>query len=550
MSTLLQRLLWPAFGGTDAVPCLYYYRAEDPTASAASVDDGHRLWIESGRTVSFATYLNAFPASYWTRWTVLDRVLLHLLLEGEAVVSVYRSGPSGAHALVKRLTLAAPGRHDVQVDLRLLGLEDGGWYWFDVSAIGARSTVIHQGGWYAHAWTPDGATAVIGMPTYNRPDDCLDTLRTIADHGDLLGATCLVVVVDQGQDKVAQKVGFDEVARGLGDKLVVLEQPNLGGSGGYARVMLEALGHPECEWILFMDDDIQVEPDCLLRGLAFAKLASQPLIVGGQMLDRRKPSTLYTMGEEIDSRVFMWRKPIDTEYDHDFATDPLPTVPWLHRRVEVSYNSWWTCLIPRALAERVGLPLPLFLKWDDVEYGLRASTVGCSTVSLPGMAVRHEPWWVKDEANSWQAYFTSRNRLVVATLYSTVRWYPAMVAHHFVAVVSHLLRKQYASAALRNLAVNDFLKGPENLLSSLPIARGRAVTSHRSFRAAYLDPMPGARDRSSRVGLFWSLMIRVIISHVWVVVRFMRLRSAYRREFVRLTGRKSWVQTFGLAARE
>ena len=29
-------------------------------------------------------------------------------------------------------------------------------------------------------------------------------------------------------------------------------------------------------------------------------------------------------------------------------------------------------MIPRQVAEELGQPLPLFIKWDDADYGLRA----------------------------------------------------------------------------------------------------------------------------------------------------------------------------------
>ncbi len=51
----------------------------------------------------------------------------------------------------------------------------------------------------------------------------------------------------------------------------------------------------------------------------------------------------------------------------------LRNTPWLHRRVDVDYNGWWMCLIPTAVIKEIGLSLPLFLKWDDAEYGLRAN---------------------------------------------------------------------------------------------------------------------------------------------------------------------------------
>ena len=65
---------------------------------------------------------------------------------------------------------------------------------------------------------------------------------------------------------------FAAAAAPLGDRLSIHNQPNLGGSGGYSRVMYEALNHTDCEQILFMDDDIRIEPDSILRALALNHL--------------------------------------------------------------------------------------------------------------------------------------------------------------------------------------------------------------------------------------------------------------------------------------
>ena len=85
----------------------------------------------------------------------------------------------------------------------------------------------------------------------------------------------------------------------LGEKLRIVDQPNLGGSGGYARVMYEALA-TECEQILYMDDDILLEPDSVLRAVAFSRYSREPMLVGGQMLSLQARSQLSTMGEVVD----------------------------------------------------------------------------------------------------------------------------------------------------------------------------------------------------------------------------------------------------------
>ena len=145
--------------------------------------------------------------------------------------------------------------------------------------------------------------------------------------------------------------------------------------------MYEALKNTDCEQILFMDDDIRIEPDSILRALALNRFAKTPTLVGGQMLNLQEPSHLHVMGEMVDQENFMW-----TNARQHRVRPQLRQVPadrrrgarskLLHRRIDVDYNGWWMCMIPRQVAEELGQPLPLFIKWDDADYGLRAGEHG------------------------------------------------------------------------------------------------------------------------------------------------------------------------------
>ena len=77
-------------------------------------------------------------------------------------------------------------------------------------------------------------------------------------------------------------------------------QGNLGGSGGYSRIMYEALGNTDSPFILYMDDDIAIEPDSVLRAVQAARYAAKPIIVGGQMLNLQERSQLRTTGERVN----------------------------------------------------------------------------------------------------------------------------------------------------------------------------------------------------------------------------------------------------------
>ena len=61
-----------------------------------NVVDRRRLLVAAGSRASFATYFNAFPASYWRRWTVVEKVELIVRVSGPATVAVYRSTATGS----------------------------------------------------------------------------------------------------------------------------------------------------------------------------------------------------------------------------------------------------------------------------------------------------------------------------------------------------------------------------------------------------------------------------------------------------------------------
>jgi galactofuranosylgalactofuranosylrhamnosyl-N-acetylglucosaminyl-diphospho-decaprenol beta-1,5/1,6-galactofuranosyltransferase len=139
------------------------------------------------------------------------------------------------------------------------------------------------------------------------------------------------------------------------------------------------------------------------------------------------------------------------------------------------------CLIPREVAEQIGLPLPLFIKWDDAEYGLRAKAAGHRTCTLPGAAIWHLAWTDKDDVSDWQAYFFARNRLIVAALHSPHADTGGIVRSQLKADLKHLLKLEYSAVALHLKAYEDFLAGPEAVFPSLPTALGDVRALQKTF---------------------------------------------------------------------
>jgi galactofuranosylgalactofuranosylrhamnosyl-N-acetylglucosaminyl-diphospho-decaprenol beta-1,5/1,6-galactofuranosyltransferase len=492
--SLLTRVILPRPGEPLDVRKLYIEES-DTNAGRAHPPTRTTLEIGAESEVSFATYFNAFPASYWRRWSTLESVVLRVELTGSARVDVYRSKATGARITVGGAPISSGVSNEpasVEFEIGLDSFEDGGWIWFDITT--ESKVTVHSAGWYAPVPAPGRANVAVGIPTFNRPADCVSALAALTSDplvDEVIGA---VVVSDQGAKKAVDHPGYAAAAAPLGNRLSIHNQPNLGGSGGYSRVMYEALKNTDCEQILFMDDDIRIEPDSILRALAMNRFAKAPTLVGGQMLNLQEPSHLHVMGEIVDQDNFMWTNAINTEYDHNFAKYPLhdeegPRSKLLHRRIDVDYNGWWMCMIPRQVAEELGQPLPLFIKWDDADYGLRAAEHGYGTVTLPGAAIWHMAWSDKDDAIDWQAYFHLRNRLVVAAMH----WdgnISGLIASHLKATCKHLLCLEYSTVAIQNKAMDDFLAGPEHIFSILE----SALPDVRKMRQEYPDAvvLPGA----------------------------------------------------------
>ncbi|MDD4866984.1 MAG: glycosyltransferase [Mycobacterium sp.] len=473
--SLLARIILPRPSEPLDVRKLYL---EESITNARRAHAASRTSLQIGAEseVSFATYFNAFPASYWRRWSTLTSVVLRVELAGAGRVDVYRTKATGARIFLEGRQFDDAGEEPraLELEVALKPFEDGGWIWFDITT--DTAVTLHGGGWYAPTPAPGEANVAVGIPTFNRPADCVNALAALTADPLVDAVIGAAIVPDQGVRKVRDHPDFPAVAARLGRRLTICDQPNLGGSGGYSRVMYEALKNTDCQQILFMDDDIRIEPDSILRVLAMNRFAKTPMLVGGQMLNLQEPSHLHIMGEVVDRSNFMWTAAPHAQYDHDFAVHPLSgnndKSRLLHRRIDVDYNGWWTCMIPRQVAEELGQPLPLFIKWDDADYGLRAAEHGYPTVTLPGAAIWHMAWSDKDDAIDWQAYFHLRNRLVVAALHwdGPKTQVTGLIRSHLKATLKHLACLEYSTVAIQNKAIDDFLAGPEHIFSILESA--------------------------------------------------------------------------------
>jgi galactofuranosylgalactofuranosylrhamnosyl-N-acetylglucosaminyl-diphospho-decaprenol beta-1,5/1,6-galactofuranosyltransferase len=395
---------------------------------------------------------------------------------GPATILVYRSNGSGVRQRIE--TREVDGAAASSFELVLDQYNDGGFIWFDIVA--DEKNAIFEGAEWTTAQEPVRAgKASIGITTFNKPDYCIWTLMNLADSPDVLELVDRIFLIDQGDKRVDAQPEYPDVSNALGETLQIITQPNLGGSGGFARAMAETLDRPDCDFVQLLDDDVRLEPESLRRSIVFGRYATTPTIVGAHMFDLLDRPKLHAWAEVVDEEPFMWRALYQEKLPHDFSIANLRQSPLLHMRLDADYNGWWMCLIPVSVIREVGLALPAFIKWDDAEFCLRARDAGYPTVSMPGVALWHVSWVGKDDSIDWQAYFHARNRIAAGLLHSTAPRGGTLIRHSRRVDLKHLMMMQYYPVALRHRALRDILSGPAhmraNLATAMPAARALAA---------------------------------------------------------------------------
>ncbi|MBF6162883.1 glycosyltransferase [Nocardia cyriacigeorgica] len=472
-----------------------------------STRERQALRLEKGALAHTNTYFGRFAASYWQRWTTVTAVEATMMLEvaNKARVRLVASDIAGHRRIIASADVQASG--PLTLSAPLDQYVDGGALWLEFDAVGAELGISEL------TWTtaaPERVRPVaIAICTFNRAEDCAHTVAALASDPVVLAAIDAVYVVDQGTDLVQDRPLFQQTLPVFGDKLRYIRQPNLGGAGGFTRGLYEVSGANEHADVILMDDDILCEPETVLRLNAFANLTVEPTLVGAQMLFLLNPDYLNVGAEEVHLDKLMHGQKVPKALRN---TSMLKKNQ--ERRVDAGYNAWWTCLIPAEVVKKIGLPIPIFFQWDDVEYGVRAREHGFVTVTLPNAAVWHADFYWKD-FDDWARYFSTRNSLIVCAMHTDLDG-KAITRQLFRNLAEHLVAMQYGLAHTTLQGIEDFLRGPQVLRDGGIEALAAARTSRGEYaetmkHPAATPPVPSAEIQIRRAGGEPSRLLAVLV---------------------------------------
>lgn len=441
---------------SDDYPELYVRRSPAVTRKGTAVTVSGAGAVR----LDFATYLNAFSNVKWRRYTVVDNVWLHLRARGSFTLEpcrIDKTGQDPKRTILDRIEFDEAEMSDIEYEF---SADDATMLSFSLVCDG---TVSIEEAWY---YTKVDETLVhpvelaIATTTFKKEDYITRNLELMREG--LLG--CEEPVAEHLTVHVMDNGSTLDVEALSSERIRIHPQGNVGGSGGFTRGMIEAMEQePRATHVLLMDDDVELLPEAVKRTYNLLSLVNDEYaegIVSGAMMAIEKQDMFHEDTGFVQEWGAFAALKSETEVDSLAKVVKVECVePHAHNR----YAGWWYCCIPVTVIERQGLPLPLFIRADDVEYGLRS---GGPFMTMNGICIWHMVFADKYRA-FFERYQFNRNVLVAQATTGAAADVDFL---DFVKANIQLDFKHfnYEGVELALDALNDFMKGPEWLMAQDP----------------------------------------------------------------------------------
>lgn len=434
-STLLQRSLLPA---RDMAEPLLYVRE----SGAINRDDAVAR-LSSDAVLSFDTTFGMFHAGRWRRLTNVDVLTARVFASGSGraeVVSMAR----GREQVIASADLSEPS-----VDLHLGSLRHSEHGVLFVRVVATGQCEVHRVEWRTDTVRSREVRLNLSITTFNRQDYVIPTVKKVLglvrSLDDLRGRVRILVVDN------ANNVDFREPPS---DDLTVIPNRNLGGAGGFARGLMWLRREGWASHVLFMDDDINLETESLVRTVALFSYARDPkLCVHGAMLSEERQWMQFEAGSR-----YLWRSlyPLRALGQEDDLRDRRLVLRDA-REQRFAYSAWWYTAFPIDITR--DNPMPVFVRGDDVAFGLMHT--GRHTVTLNGVVVWHADFHLKNNPSS--LFYEMRNFATIDTLvFDRHRWWH--LGQRFLALsFRNLFGFRYSSAEYMIRGMRAYLAGPDAL---------------------------------------------------------------------------------------
>ena len=441
-----------------------------PTAEVCDVEELY--FHRNGNEVDFDGYFNFFSLDKWRKYTLIEDLWLHIELSG---FSEFRIMNDRREIAAYPLDQKERKSYDIEFPYGDQDLKRVLWFRL-IATEGIEPDMAGISGYFYTRTDRRHLRAVnivADICTFKREAYVLRNLRQlklrILDREDLeVSRHFQIYIVDNGRT-LDQHREISELIDSLPGRARVFPNKNAGGAGGFTRGMIEAIRAREKEGlthVLLMDDDAVNEPDAIVR--TYALLCTlrdewKDTAIGGAMMEKEFPYILHQNGGELkDCREIPLKIDQDMRIYENAACDYLVAAEGEFSR----FNGWWYYCAPLTTVREDNLPLPVFVHYDDIEFGIRNKDKGL--ICLNGICVWHHAFAAFP--SSLNAYMDMRNKLIMYAIHNEgqIHGFKNFIRNIVFPVFSYVARYRYTDIKIINKAIEDFLKGPQFIMSQDP----------------------------------------------------------------------------------
>ena len=257
MEKTLQKIVFPI---NDKLKYHYelFYRGSQ--CGMVTEEGREAMYISDGMNLDFASYLNGLPNNKWKLYSNLKGLRLELEIKGDFILSA--TGYSMRPVTPERVCFSEKEYHMSETGTVTVEFPetDEEFLAFELTAL---DKVWLFGGSFIGTYEEEDVRDVnlaIATTTCFKEPFIKGNIKAIREHliesDDEIAEHLYVNVVDNGRTLSPEDIESDHIR--------LFPNPNTGGSGGYARGMMESLHmEPHITHVLLMDDDVLILPESI-----------------------------------------------------------------------------------------------------------------------------------------------------------------------------------------------------------------------------------------------------------------------------------------------
>lgn len=402
------------------------------------------------------TYFNGISIDKWKKYTNIGKITAKIRLKGRFKVwtgYVYRVSPTDIRRIITyRTVVESDGRTELTIPF-----EDGkGMLYMQMEAL--SDTGVFYGGTYNTEVESERNVRIgIGICTFKREEFITKIIgilneRVFENSSSMLNGHLEVFISDNGKTLDIDRLSSEHIH--------MFQNKNTGGAGGFTRTLIEMWsGNKEYKLThaLLMDDDILLDVGSLERTYRILSIVKDEYIdtfIGGAMLRNDNKDVQEEAGASWNAgKLISYKKGLSL----------LDTEPCLYNESEERYefNAWWYCCFPMTVVNVKIFLLPIFIRGDDLEYGLRNMK---NLILMNGICVWHEPF--ENKYSSFLNYYITRNMFIDNAFHFPDYGAGDAVKDFSLLALREILLYRYKNARLLMRGVEDFLKGVDFFLET------------------------------------------------------------------------------------